>query len=111
MMEISDGGMVYSADRFSYKIVGSMVVGFALYGAERGLLAHFGYLRSYEQFRHTFGPADRAEEDRVYGDLLGYHSYYWHSRKHVYWSADDEDGNGCLSSISLGDYPGNAGPE
>jgi hypothetical protein len=108
---IRDGGMVHSADNFSYKIEGSQVVGFALYGAGRGHLAQFGYLRSYEQFRLTFGTADRTEESRVYGDLLGFHNYYWHSRKHVYWSASDEDGTGCLSSISIGDYPGNAGPE
>ncbi|MEU4238589.1 hypothetical protein [Actinoplanes sp. NPDC026619] len=106
-----DGGMLYFAGHFSCQIVGSLVAGFALYGAERGHLAHFGYLRSYEEFRRTFGPADRTEESRVYGDLLGYHDYYWRSRKHVYWSADDEDGTGCLSSISIGDYPGNAGPE
>ncbi|MEU7612646.1 hypothetical protein [Micromonospora sp. NPDC049204] len=108
---IGDGGMVHFADKLSYKIVGSLVVGFALYGAGCGHLAHFGYLRSYEQFLLAFGTGDRTEESRVYGDLLGYHNYYWHSRKHVYWSAGDEDGTGCLSSISLGDYPGNAGPE
>ncbi|MEV4515758.1 hypothetical protein AB0K00_43240 [Dactylosporangium sp. NPDC049525] len=103
-------GMVHFAGRFSYKIVDGAVVGFALYGAERGHLAHFGFLRSYERFLAEFGAPDRAEESRTYGDLLGYHNYYWHSRKQVYWDAWGEDGSGQLSSVSLGDYPGNAGP-
>lgn len=101
-------GMVHLTGNLGYKIVGGSVVGFALYGADRGHLAHFGFLRSYEQFLAEFGAPDRAEESRIYGDLMGYHSYYWHSRKHVYWDAWEEDGSGHLSSVSLGDYEGNA---
>jgi hypothetical protein len=103
-------GMLHHDGHVSYKIVGGRVVGFALYGEDRGHLAHFGFLATYEQFLAEFGMPDRAEESRVYGDLMGYRNAYWRSRKQACWSASDEDGSGHLSSVNLGDYDGNAGP-
>jgi hypothetical protein len=105
---IDTDGMVHFADKVSYKILGGAVVGFALYGANRGHLAHFGFLRSYEEFLAAFGTPDRVEVSQAFGDLLGYHNYYWGSRKQVYWDSGDER----LSSVNLGDYEGNAaGPQ
>lgn len=106
---INADGMLHFAEMISYKIASGAVVGFALYGTDRGCLAHFGFLRSYEQFLATFGAPDRVEEHQAFGDLLGYRNYYWHSRKSAYWSLRDEGGEGQLSLINLGDYEGNTG--
>ncbi|MEU4554063.1 hypothetical protein [Micromonospora violae] len=99
-------GMLHFAGNISYKIAGGTVVGFALYGAERGPLAYFGSLRSYEDFLTAFGTPDNVERNEVYGDLLGYRTYYWGSKKQAYWDSWDER----LSSVNLGDYDGNHGP-
>jgi hypothetical protein len=107
---VEHGGMVYCPNHFSYKITAGSVAGFAVYGRGSGLLAHFDFLRTYEEFLSVFGTPDRAEESRIHGDLLGYSNYYWRARKQAYWSADDEDGSGLLSSVNIGDYPGNSGP-
>ncbi|MEU4772637.1 hypothetical protein [Micromonospora sp. NPDC023644] len=103
---IDAGGMLHVAGNISYKIAGGTVVGFALYGAERGFLAHFDSLRSYEEFLTAFGTPDSVERHEVYGDLLGYRNYYWGSKKQAYWDSFDER----LSSVNLGDYDGNHGP-
>ncbi|MFG1870774.1 hypothetical protein [Micromonospora arborensis] len=99
-------GMLHIAGNISYKVAAGTVVGFALYGAERGPLAYFGSLRSYEEFLTAFGTPDSVERNEVYGDLLGYHNYYWASKKQAYWDSWDER----LSSVNLGDYAGNHGP-
>ncbi|MEU7613709.1 hypothetical protein [Micromonospora sp. NPDC049204] len=98
--------MLHIAGNMSYKIAGGTVVGFAFYAAERGPLAHFSSLRSYEEFLNEFGTPDRVENHEAYGDLLGYHNYYWGSKKQAYWDSWDER----LSSVNLGDYDGNHGP-
>ncbi|MFI5909294.1 hypothetical protein [Dactylosporangium sp. NPDC051541] len=106
---IATHGMVHYADDTGYKIVSGSVAGFALYDAGRGHLAHFDFLRTYEQFLDTFGYPDRADESRIYGDLMGYSNYYWRSRRQASWDASAEDGSGHLSLVNVGDYPGNAG--
>ncbi|SCL16523.1 hypothetical protein GA0074692_0050 [Micromonospora pallida] len=63
------------------------MVGFALYGAERGALAYFSSLRSYEQFLTAFGTPDSVERHEGFGELLGYRNYYWGSKKQAYWTA------------------------
>ncbi|MGW3892721.1 hypothetical protein ACWD69_28945 [Micromonospora chokoriensis] len=103
---IGAAGMLHFAGNISYKIEGGTVVGFALYGAEHGPLAHFGSLRSYEEFLNAFGAPDSVERHAAYGDLLGYHNYYWGSKKQAYWDSWDER----LSSVNLGDYDGNHSP-
>lgn len=108
---INTDGMVHFVDKISYKIARGAVVGFALYGADRGYLTHFGFLRSYEEFLAAFATPDQVEESRTFGDLLGYNNYYRRSRKLVYWDCWDESGNGQLSSVSLGDYERSTGPQ
>ncbi|HEX6681482.1 MAG TPA: hypothetical protein VF062_01710 [Candidatus Limnocylindrales bacterium] len=100
---IGADGVLHLSDKTSYKIVGGSVRGFAIYGADRGHLAHFGFLRSHDRFVALFGIADRVEESRTYGDLLGYWHHFKDPEKVVYWESWDEDGAGQLSSISLGD--------
>jgi hypothetical protein len=107
---IGADGAVHFTDKIGYKISAGAVVGFALYGSDRGTLAHFGYLRSYVDFLAAFGTPDRVEESRAFGDLLGFYNYYWSSRKVVYWQSWDEDGRGHLTSIALGDYEGTGSP-
>ncbi|RAO22787.1 hypothetical protein MED15_01637 [Micromonospora noduli] len=103
---IDAGGMLHIAGNISYKIAGGTVVGFALYGAERGPLAYFSSLRSHEEFLTEFGTPDSVERNEAYGELLGLHNYYWGSKKQAYWDSWDER----LSSVNLGDYDGNHGP-
>ncbi|MEV4479697.1 hypothetical protein [Micromonospora coxensis] len=99
-------GMLHVAGNISYKIAAGTVVGFALYGAERGPLAYFSSLRSYVEFLTAFGTPDSVERNEVYGDLLGYRNYYRGSKKQAYWDSWDER----LSSVNLGDYDGKHGP-
>ncbi|MCX4580416.1 hypothetical protein OHB41_46145 [Streptomyces sp. NBC_01571] len=96
-------GFLYCADKLSYKVRAGTVVGFAIYGPH---LSHFAHLTSYEELLGAFGTPDRAREDEVYGDLMGYDAYYWGAQKHVSWDAWDHR----ISLINLGAFEGNTGP-
>ncbi|HEX6360764.1 hypothetical protein [Actinophytocola sp.] len=105
--DVFDGeGMVHFADRTSYKIVNGRVVGFALYGAEKGYLSQFGFLKSYNDFLELFGRPDLVEEHTDLGELMGYRNYYWYSSKQAYWDSWDEQ----LTLVNLGAYNGNTRP-
>ncbi|WP_340688348.1 hypothetical protein LCL61_20580 [Amycolatopsis coloradensis] len=83
-------GIVHFSGKFSCRIVDGMVSGFALYGAGRGLLAHFGYLRSRDEFLEVFGTPDLAEESFDCGELMGYRHRYRAAEKQVFWDSWDE---------------------
>ncbi|MET9879621.1 hypothetical protein ABZZ36_34140 [Actinacidiphila glaucinigra] len=99
---VRSDGFLHCADELSYKVHAGTVVGFAL----GGHLSHFAHLASYEDFLATFGKPDRTREDEVYGDLMGYDTYYWGARRHVRWDAWDNR----VSLINLGDFEGNTAP-
>ncbi|GGM41198.1 hypothetical protein ACFFX1_12885 [Dactylosporangium sucinum] len=103
---ITADGMLHLHGHVSYKIAAGIVVGFALYGADRGHLTYFRHLRSYDDFLAAFGRPDRVERNEAFGDLLGYDNSYWASKKQANWDSWDER----LSSVSLGSYEGNNGP-
>ncbi|MBE1573913.1 hypothetical protein ACFORH_16275 [Amycolatopsis roodepoortensis] len=93
-------GVVHFPGKFSYRIVGGTVVGFAMYGGERGLLAHFGYLRSRDDFLDVFGTPDLVEESFDCGELMGYRHHYRASEKKVFW----DSWNDHVGSLNLGDF-------
>ena len=99
---INSSGMVHFATYISFKIREGRIVGFALYGAQ---LRHFDNLTTYADFCRSFGAADRVVPDEAYGDLMGYHHYYFGSRKCVAWSEFDRR----VSLVNLGEYKGNDG--
>lgn len=93
-------GIVHFPGKFSYRIVGGVVVGFAMYGGERGLLAHFGYLRSRDEFLDAFGTPDLVEESFDCGELMGYRHRYLAAGKQVFWDSWDER----VGSLNIGDF-------
>ncbi|KZB84250.1 hypothetical protein [Amycolatopsis regifaucium] len=97
-------GIVHFSGKFSYRIVGGTVSGFALYGAERGLLAHFGYLRSHDEFLDLFGTPDLVEESIDSGELMGYRHFYRAAEKQVFWDSLDDR----VNSLNVGDFEGNS---
>ncbi|GAB3710627.1 hypothetical protein GCM10027598_16170 [Amycolatopsis oliviviridis] len=96
-------GIVHFAGKFSCKIIEGTVIGFAMYGGERGLLAHFGYLRSREEFLEVFGTPDLVEESIDCGELMGYRHFYRASEKQVFWDSWDDR----VGWLNLGDFEGN----
>lgn len=98
---INADGMVHFKNKFGFKIASGKVVGFALYGDQ---LRHFDYLKSYEDLLRAFQKPDRVWTNEVDGDLMGYHNYYYGSRKCVAWDSFGEQ----VFLINLGDYPGNS---
>lgn len=99
-------GILHLPGQVSVRVAGGRVVGFALYGASRGPLAHFGFLTSYADFLTTFGTPDRATRREVHNDLLGYDNYYWGARKQAHWDSFFDE----LSLVNLGGYEGNDRP-
>ncbi len=97
---VQHSGTVHFKEKISFKIVASVVAGFALYGEH---LRVFDDLTTYEAFRHAFGTPDRLVENEAYGDLMGYTHYYYRSRKCVVWGAFSSR----VSLVNLGAYPGN----
>ncbi|RSN55451.1 hypothetical protein DMH01_34725 [Amycolatopsis sp. WAC 04182] len=93
-------GIVHFSGKFSYRIIGGTVSGFAFYGAERGLLARFGYLRSRDEFLGVFGTPDLVEESFDTGELMGYRHRYRIAGKQVFWDSWDDR----VSWLNIGDF-------
>lgn len=93
-------GIVHFSGKFSHRIVGGTVVGFAMYGGERGLLAHFGYLRSRDEFLDVFGTPDLVEESFDCGELMGYRHHYRAAEKLIFWDSWDEH----VGWLNVGDF-------
>ncbi|KFU76418.1 hypothetical protein SAMN04489729_8335 [Amycolatopsis lurida] len=93
-------GIVHFSGKFSYRIVGGTVSGFAFYGGERGLLAHFGHLRSRDEFLDLFGTPDLVEESVDCGELMGYRHRYRTAGKQVFWDSWDDR----VSWLNIGDF-------
>lgn len=95
---INAHGTVHFANKLSFKLVGGLVVGFAIYGPH---LDAFGTLDTADAVVATFGAPDRSRENVTHGDLMGHDFYYAASRKQVSWDASDRR----IRLVNLGDYP------
>jgi len=97
---VDKNGIVHFREKISFKIADGIVVGFALYSNH---LRAFDHLSTYPAFCDAFGRPDRVVRNEAYGDLMGFHHYYYRCRKMVSWDA----WSSRVSHLNIGSFPGN----
>lgn len=93
---INSSGILHVHNDLSYKITDGAVTGFAI---KKQHLQSFGYLKSHIDCMTEFGSPDSLEENKCFGDTLGYDLYYKQSQKLIMWGYTSWD---KMSSISVG---------